>query len=372
MIYFDNAATTKVSKEVLDSFTKALEIYYFNPSSLYKDGIATLEMESKAKKQIANCFNDPSFEVIFTSGATESNNLAIKGVCYRYRRNGNHLITTKIEHPSVLNVFRQLEKEGFEVTYLDVDNKGHVNLEQLQKVIDDQTILVSIMFVNNETGTIQDLSKINSIVRKYPKIIFHSDVTQGFGKIPFDYSFLDLISYSGHKINGFKQSGALLKKQNIDLVPLILGGGQQNNLRSGTQDVPREIALSKATRLAKENVESHYAYVKTLKKHLIEKLKSMDSIIINSNDEDSPYIVFFGINKKASVVIKNLSKKGIYLSTKSACSSKKEASSYVLEAYNLDKKITENSLRVSFSYQNTIEEIDTFISELQTILKTIK
>lgn len=372
MIYFDNAATTLVDESVLKSFEDALKLYFANPSSLHHEGLKALEIENKARKLIAKCFNDENFDVIFTSGATEANNLAIKGIAYRYQKNGKHLVTSKIEHPSVREVFHHLEQEGFIVDYLDVDEHGHYKIDELEKMLDNETILVSLMLVNNETGAIQDLKKVKEIIKKYPKVKFHSDVTQAYGKIDFDYSIFDLISFSGHKIHSFKQSGALLKKKNILIEPEILGGGQQDDLRSGTSDVPREIALAKAVRLAKENQKANYEHAISLKKHLVAGLKDIEGIEVNSGDDDSPFIVSIYVPKKGSVVAESLSNKEIYVSTKSACSSKKEMSSYVLEAYGKNDKIAQNSIRISFDRENTLSEVDEFLKVLKQILIEIK
>lgn len=372
MIYFDNAATTKVYQEIIDSFNNALIRYMGNSSSTHKEGLKALELEKKATQQIASFFSCQEDEVIYTSGATESNNMAIKGVAFRYQNRGKHLITSKIEHLSVLNTFKQLEEFGFKVTYLDVDENGVIDLMDLENNITDDTILVSIMTVNNETGSIQDIASIGKLLKKYPKIHFHTDATQAIGKLNVDYSNVDLITLSGHKIHSFKFSGLLIKRKTTDLVPLIVGGGHQNNLRSGTTNVPLEVALSKAIRLSFIRQEENYKKVEELRDYLFSKLLLIEGIKLNSTKSGSPYIISFSTNKKASVVAEALSNKEIYVSTKSACSSKKEAYSYVLEAMNKDKWVISNSLRVSFDENNTKEEIDIFCEELNHILKTIK
>lgn len=372
MIYFDNAATTKVYQEIIDSFNSALVNYIGNSSSVHKEGIKALELEKKATRQIASFFNCDENEVIFTSGATESNNLAIKGVSLRYKNRGKHIITTKIEHLSVLNTFKQLEDDGFEVTYLDVDSNGLVSLDDLKNSIRDDTILVSIMTVNNETGSIQDIEGIAKLLKNYPKIHFHSDATQAIGKIKVNYDDVDLITLSGHKIHSFKFSGLLIKRKSTDLVPLIVGGGHQNNLRSGTTNVPLEVCLSKAIRLSFVNQEKNYQKVCKLRDYFFEKLSSIDGVKFNSYKEGSPYIISFSTDKKASVVAEALSNREIYVSTKSACSSKKESFSYVLEAMGKDKWVISNSIRVSFDENNTLEEIDKFYCSLKEILTSLK
>lgn len=372
MIYFDNAATTRVYKEVIDSFNYAVTNYIGNSSSLHKEGLRVLELEKKASKQIASFLNASEDEVIFTSGATESNNLAIKGVAMRYQKRGKHLITTQIEHLSVLNTFRSLEELGFEVTYLGVDDNGLIDINELESSIRSDTILVSIMTVNNEVGSIQDIEKIGKLLKKYPKIHFHTDATQAIGKINMDYSNVDLITLSGHKIHSFKFSGILIKRKGTDLVPIIVGGGHQNNLRSGTTNVPNEVSLAKAIRLGFEKQKSNYDYVCKLRDYFVDKISSISGVIFNSNRDCSPFIISFSVNKKASVVVEALSNREIYVSTKSACSSKKENGSYVLEAMHKDSWVVSNSIRVSFDEYNTFDEIDVFYEALSQILSNIK
>lgn len=373
MIYFDNAATTYVDKEILDSFVTAIEKVSGNSSSLHKEGIKALVMEQKARKQIASFFNAEENDVLFTSGATESNNLAIRGVAFKYQNRGRHIITTKIEHLSVLETLKQLEELfNFEVTYLDVDENGVISIEDLKNNIRDDTILVSVMSVNNEVGSIQPIEEIGRLLKQYPKIYFHVDATQSIGKININYDDVDLLSLSGHKIHSFKSFGILLKRKHVSLLPMNTGGGHQNGYRSGTTNVPAEIAIAKAIRFAFENQKRWYEHALILRKHLVDGLSKIEGISLNSNDKCSPFIISFAVNKKASVVQQALSDRDIYVSTKSACSSKKEFVSYVLEEMKKDKWVCGNSLRVSFSHKNTIEEIDVFIKELKDVLKNIK
>ena len=373
MIYFDNAATTMVDEDILNSFVTAINKVSGNSSSLHKEGLKALQMEMKAKKQIASFFNVDENEIIFTSGATESNNLAIRGTAFRYQNRGKHIITTKIEHLSVLETLKQLEELfGFEVTYLDVDENGLISIEDLKKNIRNDTILVSVMAVNNEVGTIEPIEEIGKLLKDYPKIFFHVDATQAIGKIKIDYKDVDLISMSGHKIHSFKSFGVLVKKKNVNLLSMNTGGGHQNGFRSGTTNVPAEIAIAKAIRFAFENQEKHFNYVRELHNYLIEKLQNIEGVKINAKENVSPFILSFSVPKKASVVQEALSEKEIYVSTKSACSSKKEFTSYVLEAMKKNKWDSSNSIRVSFSYKNTKKEIDIFIKELKCILNNLK
>lgn len=373
MIYFDNAATTRVNDEVLDSFNTCIKNYFGNSSSLHKEGLKAGELEKKASKQIASFFNANEDEVIFTSGATEANNLALKGTAFYYQKRGKHIITSKVEHLSVLSTIKHLEEEyGFDVTYLDVDSTGKISIEDLKKSIREDTILVSIMAVNNEVGTIMPIEQIASMLKSFPKIHFHVDATQAIGKIDINYKDVDLITLSAHKIHGFKCSGLLIKRKTTNLVPLLNGGGHQNNLRSGTTSSANEVALAKTIRLAFLNQAKSYDKISKLNKYLREKLLKIEGVIINSSEDSSPFILSFVTPKKGSVVAEALSNKNIFVSTKSACSSKKVASSYVLEAMNLSDYIAQNSIRLSFSDDNDIQEIDIFIDELKQILNTIK
>ena len=373
MIYFDNAATTPVSEEVLSSFDKVVTKYFANPASNHKLGQISADLEKKAREQIAKLFLVEDNEVIFTSGATESNNLAIKGAAFRYKNRGNHIITTNVEHPSVLNAFALLEEQfGFKVTYLPVSSEGTVNVKQVEDALQDDTFLVSIMSVNNEIGSINDVEAIAKMLKKYPKILFHVDATQSIGKIDISLKNIDLLSMSAHKINGFKGSGILIKKKNIELVPLLSGGGQEQNIRSGTNNFPYEVCISKALRIALQNREKHYRYVKELNDYLREKLSSIEGVSINSPLNGSPYILNFSINKKASVITEGLSNEDIYVSTKSACSSKHSPYSYVIKALVKSEQEATNSIRLSFSYPNTKQEIDIFCQKLQHLLNTIK
>ncbi len=372
MVYFDNASSTPVSEEVLSSFSKFVSECYANPASVHSLGFKANEYENKARKQIATLFNKQEDEVIFTSGASEANNLAIKGTAFQYQKRGKHLITSTIEHASVLEAFHQLEEEfGFSVTYIKPDGNGVISLEKIETAIRNDTILVSIMLVNNEIGSINDINSIGKLLKKYPKIIFHSDITQAVGKIKVDLTNVDLASLSLHKIHGFKGSGILLKNNKINLLSLISGGGQEFNIRSGTNNVPYEVSAAKALRIAMESQEKNYNHVLELKNKLIFGLTKIEGVHINSPMNSSPFIVNFSINKKASVVVEALSKKGIYVSTKSACSSKKSSISYVLKEIGLDDYLASNALRISFSKYSKEDEVDIFLKELEVILKTI-
>ena len=373
IIYLDNAATTVANNEVLDAYNKAKKLYFANPSSIHIPGQEASRMLEKAREQILSILDVKDDELIFTSGATEANNLAIKGYCLKYQNRGKHIIVSEIEHPSVLECAKQLEQYfGFEVTYLPVTKDGVISVEILQKAIRKDTILVSIMAVNNEIGTINPIHEIANLLSKYPLIAFHVDVTQGIGKVKLPYKDMDMFSFSGHKIHGLNSSGALIKKKKIELLPLMSGGGQENNLRSGTNDVALAVSLAKALRLENEKIDENYAKISTISKYLKDYiLAHKDQFELNSSD--NPYIVNFSLlNKKASVVVEALSSRGIMVSSTSACKAKEEPISYVVKALGKNDTISHNTIRVSLSYENTLEDVKKFIKELENILKEIK
>ncbi len=373
MIYLDHAATTPLNREIKQSYEELTEKYFANPASFHRLGQQSAKLETMAREKIASLFKVSPLEVIFTSGATESNNMAIKGVSLRYLKRGKHLITSRGEHPSVLNAFKQLEEHfGFQVTYLPLNEKGIIELEDLKRALNDETILVSLIACNNETGAINDIESIEKLVHQYPKAFFHIDATQAIGKVALDYSKVDLLSLSAHKLNGYKGSGLLIKRKNVDLLPLLSGGGQEYNLRSGTNNFPLEVALAKTLRIAFEKQKEHYEKVDKLRHHLISRLQEIEGIKLNSTLEGSPYIVNFSLPKKASVVTEALSSRDIYVSTKSACSSKKSPSSHVLKAMGKSDFDASNAIRVSMSHLNEIKEIDIFIDNLKEIIASIK
>ena len=374
IIYLDNAATSKVDQEVLDSFNQITLKYHANPSSIHHLGQEANRLLEKSREQILSLLGLTHHNVVFTSGATEANNLAIKGYAYANKNRGNHLITSATEHPSVLNAMRQLEDDGFKLTILPVNDKGQVEVNSLRDAINDETILVSIMAVNNETGAINPIKEIGEIVKKYPKIAFHVDMVQAIGKIDVPLENVDMFSFAGHKIHGLLGSGALIKEKKIILKPLQNGGGQENNLRSGTNTLALSASLAKALRLAIDQQEENYRKVKPLAEYLINYLKdNEDKYIINSFSIDNPYIVNFSLRKhKASVVVEALSNRNIMVSSLSACHSKKEDYSYVVYAMKKDSCLAHNTIRVSFSFDNTLDEVKTLTKELDAILKEIK
>ncbi len=371
MIYFDNAATTRPSLAVLECFEKENEQCFANPSSRHAYGREAYRKLENARLSILKSLSlSNDYRVLFTSGASESNNLAIKGIAKEYLRRGKRIITTQVEHPSVLEAFRSLEKEGFEVIYLPTKEDGTVDPETLKENMNKETILVSIMATNNETGSNNDILALSKIVHTFPKAFFHVDVTQAIGKRDLPYSSIDLFSFSGHKIHGLKGTGALILKKNITLLRQIDGGDQEYFFRAGTDNLPGDETLAVALEEATKNLQDNIAHAKEISSFLREELEKNDEILMNSPLEGSPFILNFSLKrKKASVVTEALSHEGIYVSSVSACNSKGEPISYVLEAMGFSKERAMNSIRLSFSRENTLEEAKTFLNTLQNILE---
>jgi cysteine desulfurase len=315
-------------------------------------------------------------EIIFTSGASESNNEAIKGCAFQYQNRGKHIITTCIEHSSVYNTFIQLRDVfGFEVDFISVDKQGKLNLEELSSKIRPDTILISTMYVNNEVGIINPIDRIRKIIQeKNPKTKFHVDMVQALGKIPVDLSYVDLASFSAHKIYGLKGSGILYKKESTTLVPLINGGQQESGLRGGTSNTATHTMFAKTLRLALENLNDKYQYVTTLNHYVRNALSKYEDIVINTpKDNSSPYILNFScVGYKPEVILHALEKHECYISTKSTCSSHKNNVSRTLDAMNVPQSIAQSALRISFSHMTTQQDIDEFLYHLDHILKTIK
>lgn len=373
IIYLDNAATTVVNNEVLEAYVKAKTSYFANPSSIHAEGQKANRLLDKAREQIINILNTPNHEVIFTSGATESINLAIKGYALKYQNRGKHIISTEIEHPAVKESLEQLKDLfGFEITYLKVNEKGLIDINELISAIKKETILVSIMAVNNEVGVVEPIKEIADILKKYPSIIFHSDVTQAFGKIDLPYSDIDMFSFSGHKIHGLNSTGALIKAKNLDILPITSGGGQENNFRSGTNDLAGAVSLAKAIRLSFDKMKLNYQNIKVLHDKL-EKYILDNKDLYRLNSDTNPYIVNFStLTKKASVIVEGLSNHNIMVSSTSACHAHKEPISEVVLAMTNNMSLAKNTIRVSFDENNTIEEVDTLIDVLDQLIKEVK
>lgn len=374
LIYLDNAATSIVSSEVLSTFNKVITDYIGNPSSIHFEGSKSSRLLDKARNLILTKLGlSSTHEVIFTSGATEANNLAIQGYLSKYKNRGKHIITSASEHASVIEVFKKLENEGFDVTYINSLN-GVITLEMIKPLIREDTIFISLMSVNNEVGFINEISKIAEYLKDFPKIAFHSDATQAIGKELLDFKNVDFISFSSHKIHGLKSSGALLKKKNISLSPINLGGGQEYGFRSGTNDVAISVATAKAIDLAMSKIKENHEYVSKLYNLVYNYINNNKDIYsLNSGDNNTPYIINFStLTSKASVVVEALSNNNIMVSSISACHSKDEAKSNVVLSMGKSEKEAANTIRVSFSELNTIEEVNAFISLIDKIVKEVK
>ena len=359
MIYLDYSATTPVDKSVIDTYSKVCSDYIGNPNSLHKLGLKSKELIDASVRQIASILKVLPEEVIFTSGASEANNLAIKGICSKYKNRGRHIITTKLEHSSVTKAISYLGENGFSVDYVNLLDDGTVDLVDLDNKITDDTILVSIVAVNSEVGVIQPLDKISEVIRKYPKVYFHSDVTQAIGKLKINLNCVDLASFSAQKFFGMKGIGCLIKRKKIIIEPLIHGGKSTTIFRSGTPATPLIVSLAKALRLSYEDFDIKYNKVRELHDYLITKLEEFD-LFINSGDNCVPHIINISLkNIKSEVMLHALEEDDIYVSTQTACSSGGYSSA--LLAIFSDKDRASSSLRISLSYLTTKEELNKFL-----------
>jgi cysteine desulfurase len=375
MIYFDNSATTKPYKEVIDSFVKVSSDFFANPSSLHKLGGQAEGLINQARNQMAQLLNIKPREIYFTSGGTESNNLAIKGSAMMYKKRGNHIISTAIEHPSIRESLEQLKAQGFEITYLSVDSDGRINIDDLIKSIREETILVSMIHVNNEVGSIQPIKEVGALLKKYPKVLFHVDHVQGVTKVPLDFHEcgIDLCSISAHKFHGLKGNGLLFIREGIRISPLITGGNQEWTLRSGTENVAGIIAMAKALRLSLLKMENSLQKVDNIKRYLFEELKKENDIIIHTPSEYSaPHILNFSIKGfRSEVVVHALEESNIYVSTTSACSSKIKTVSHTLLAMGIEEEIAKSAIRLSLSFENTEEEAKIVIKAIQQTIQKL-
>lgn len=374
MIYLDYVSTTPLHDEVNKMYQSLLNKYFANSDALYNLGIQTSSLMEKSRELTAKLLRVKPQEIVFTSGASESNNLAIKGTAFQYCSRGKHIITSTIEHSSVYNTCQQLKNVfGFEVDFVSVDQYGHIRLDELEKLIRQDTILISIMYVNNEVGTIQPIKEIYELIqKKNPKIKFHVDMVQALGKIPVDLSYVDMASFSAHKIYGLKGSGILYKKESTTLVPLICGGQQESGMRGGTSNTATHTMFAKTLRLALEKLDENYRYVESLNRYVRAQLQ--DAVVFNTPTyQASPYILNFScIGYKPEVILHALESYDCYVSTKSTCSSHKNDVSRTLEAMNLSSEIKQSALRISFSHLTTQKEVEDFVGYLKIILKTIK
>lgn len=372
MIYLDYSATTPVDKRVLDTFNKVCMEYPGNSNSLHTLGIKSKELENYATEEIAKLLKVKSSEIIYTSGASEANNLAIKGVCLKYQNRGKHIITTFLEHSSVIGPLNYLTNMGFEVDFVKIKDNGLVDIEHLKSLLRNDTVLVSISMVDSEIGLKQPIQEIAEILEEYPKCYFHVDCTQAFGKIPVDLTGVDLASMSAHKIYGLKGIGMLIKKEKINIEPIIHGGKSTTVFRSGTPALPLIVSLMKALKLIVPEIDKNTKYVGKLNKKICNKLKEYSKVHINSTENSIVNTINFSLRGiKPETFVHALDENDIYISTKSACSSSNSMSNSVY-ALTKDKELSNGSLRISLSYMTTEEEINKFLEVFDECYKKLE
>ena len=362
MIYLDYSATTPVNDEVIESYSKACKEYVGNPNSLHRLGLESKKIIDAATAQIASILNVKTSEIIYTSGASEANNTAIKGVAFKYKNRGNKIISTELEHSSVIGPLNYLSNLGFDVEFVKLDSNGRVDLDDFKRLIDDNTILVTIASVNSEVGIKQPIKEISEIVKNYPKCLFHSDMTQSIGKEYIDLSLVDMASFSAQKFYGMKGVGGLIKKENIVIDPLIHGGKSTTIWRSGTPALPLIVSTARALRLIYDDFDNKLAHIKEVHDYLIDRLRTLD-VDINSNESCINQIVNYSLRGiKSEVMLHALEEDDIFVSTQTACST----GNYSIAIYALthDEARSSSSMRVSISHLTTKEEIDKFIESL--------
>ncbi|MCA1016839.1 cysteine desulfurase family protein [Bacillus altitudinis] len=377
MIYLDNSATTKPYPEVLQVHQQVSERFFGNPSSLHQLGIDASRLLSETRKQILHYTGFTQYEIIFTSGATEANNIAIKGAALAKMNRGRHIVTTAIEHPSVIESFEQLKTLfGFDISYIQVNEHGRADMTHLKEVLRPDTVLVSLMHVNNETGVIQPIEEAASIIRTYAKeAIFHVDGVQGIGKVPLPKEMdIDLLTMSGHKIHGLKGTGALFLKKEIVLAPFITGGEQELGLRSGTENPAGAVSLAKAIKQSFEYLNKHHDEMIALKTQLEQQLGKIEGVVINTPlTHSAPHIVNFSVpGIQIEVLLHMLEKEGIYVSTTSACSAKKKEPSRVLLAMGKSEEAAKSSMRISLTYGQGPELAPQIITSIAQSVKKLK
>lgn len=377
-VYLDNSATTKCYESVRDVASELMCVEYGNPSSVHNMGFTAEKYITWSKDVFANIMKVQSKEIYFTSGGTESDNLALQGVARANKRAGKHLITTGIEHPAILNTMIYLEEEGYEVTFLSVDERGMISLEELKSALREDTILVSIMHVNNEIGTVQPIEEAAKIIKGFNRnIIVHVDAVQGFGKyriLPKRMG-IDMVSVSGHKIHGPKGSGMLYVDQKVKISPIMFGGEQQSNLRSGTENVPGVVGLATAAKEIYRNIDENHRRMRYLKEYLMEKVLEMDDVIIHGEQgiDSAPHILSVGFaGVRSEVLLHTLEERGIYVSAGSACASNHPGISGVLRSIGVDKKYLESTIRFSLSEFTTKEEIDYTVETLYNCIPMLR
>ncbi|MDF9823928.1 cysteine desulfurase [Breznakia sp. PF5-3] len=368
--YFDYASCTPIDESIYETYCKLLKTYYVNPESMYSIGLETHKLVETSREKIAKLLGVLPSEVFFTSGASEANSFAIKGFALKNKHRGNHIITSKMEHSSVLNALKQLEEEfGFQVTYLPVNKKGNVTLDMIKQAIQKDTIMVSLMSVNNEVGSIQEIEAIGEHLKKNTRIVFMSDGVQILGKHAFSLKNIDLFTFTTHKIYGVKGCGVLIKKENIQLLPLINGGQQEQGLRGGTLNAPAIIVAAKTIRMALDGQVEHTTKVNELWKLLWEGLQEIDDIVLNSSIGGTPYILNFScLSINSEIMMNALNQRNIFVSSQSACSSRTRTPSHTILAMGYDEQRALGGIRVSLSHLNTKAEIQFLLKSIKEII----
>ncbi|MCM1126215.1 MAG: cysteine desulfurase [Lachnospiraceae bacterium] len=377
-VYLDNSATTRCFDQAAELTAHIMCEDYGNPSSLHRKGVQAEKYTRYAKEVIAGNLKVNEKEIFFTSGGTESDNLALMGCARANCRSGRHLITTQIEHPAVLQTMKHLEEEGFRVTYLPVDKRGCIRLEDLERAITGETILVSIMHTNNEVGAVQPVGEAGALIKGMnPRILFHVDAVQGYGKFRIypKRMKIDLLSASGHKIHGPKGTGLLYVDEKVKIKPILYGGGQQGGMRSGTENVPGAAGFAKAVELIYRNLDEDVSKMYRLKKAFTDGIQKLDGVVINSGlgETGAPHIVsvsFRGV--RSEVILHALEDKGIYVSAGSACSARKPQPSATLQAMGLEKELLGSTIRFSFSVFTTMDEINYTLKTLYDIIPMLR
>ncbi len=368
MLYFDHSASTPPYDEVIETMAEVMKKHYANPSSLHKQGAEALLLIERAKHAVARFMNTASGKWIFTSGGTEANNLALRGAALQYMGRGKHIVTTAIEHASVLETLRWLEKDGFEVTYLPIQPSGHISVEQVKAAIRPDTILVSIMHINNEIGTVQPIQEIGELLRQYNKIMFHVDAVQSIGKVDIrpEQWGIDLLSGSAHKFRGPRGAGLLYIAEHVQLYPVRTGGGQEGGLVAGTENVPAIVGTAKALRMSMETMAQNSAEKRRLTALLREGIQEIKELHLNGAEPLAPHIVHFSYpGMKPEVIIHKLEEQGIMASTRSACSSKDNKPSRVLLALGVDELRASSGVRISLGDEHTKTNIEFLLHALR-------
>ena len=370
MIYLDNAATTKPYQEALESFNKTSENYFFNTASIHQSGKTASKLLESARQQILDLMFLKDYDLVFTSSATESNNIAIQSTLRRKKPFGSTILTSELEHPSIVNVLEEMKNEGFTVKYIQTNSEGQVDIEHFKSILDNDTIFVTTLAVNNIIGSVQPIEEMVKILKDFPKVHFHVDATQAIGKADIDYRGVDTVSISGHKFNSVKGVGGLFVKKLANLSPIQYGGGHEKNIRSGTVNLPAITSMAKALRLTLENARAVNQRLSKFNDQVRESVSDLKSIYVQK--KSAPYIINLSfIGAKGEVVVNALSERGILVSTTSACASKLTTLNETLLAIKMDEAVIEASIRISMGKDTNQEDVDELIKALKEVYEEL-